>query len=55
MPADDPPAPPGAPNPWLPFAALSAGLFMIMLDATVVNVAQARIRESLGTGLSGVQ
>jgi EmrB/QacA subfamily drug resistance transporter len=40
---------------WWTLAAVSFGLFMIMLDNTVVNVALPAIQEDLGTGLSELQ
>ncbi len=40
---------------WWTLAAVSFGLFMIMLDNTVVNVALPAIQKDLGTGLSELQ
>ncbi len=40
---------------WFTLAAVSFGLFMIMLDNTVVNVALPSIQEDLGIGLSELQ
>ncbi len=40
---------------WLTLAAVSFGLFMIMLDNTVVNVALPSIASDLGVGLSELQ
>ncbi|MDX6440031.1 MAG: hypothetical protein QOF45_2614 [Gaiellaceae bacterium] len=40
---------------WWTLAAVSFGLFMIMLDNTVVNVALPAIQADLGTGLSELQ
>ena len=40
---------------WLTLAAVSFGLFMIMLDNTVVNVALPSIQRDLGTGLSELE
>jgi EmrB/QacA subfamily drug resistance transporter len=40
---------------WLTLAAVSFGLFMIMLDNTVVNVALPSIQRELGVGLSELQ
>src|SRR5262247_3159058 len=40
---------------WLTLASVSFGLFMIMLDNTVVNVALPSIQEDLGAGLSELQ
>src|SRR3712207_4908478 len=40
---------------WFTLAAVAFGLFMIMLDNTVVNVALPSIQEDLGIGLSELQ
>jgi EmrB/QacA subfamily drug resistance transporter len=40
---------------WFTLAAVSFGLFMIMLDNTVVNVALPAIQSDLGAKLSGLQ
>jgi EmrB/QacA subfamily drug resistance transporter len=40
---------------WWTLGAVSFGLFMIMLDNTVVNVAQPSIQRDLGIGLSQLQ
>ena len=40
---------------WWTLAAVAFGLFMIMLDNTVVNVALPAIQEDLGIGLSDLQ
>ena len=40
---------------WLTLAAVSVGLFMIMLDNTVVNVALPSIQRELGIGLSELE
>ena len=40
---------------WWTLAAVSFGLFMIMLDNTVVNVALPAIQEDLGASLSQLQ
>jgi EmrB/QacA subfamily drug resistance transporter len=40
---------------WLTLAAVSFGLFMIMLDNTVVNVALPSIQRELGVGLSELE
>jgi len=37
---------------WWTLAAVAVGLFMIMLDNTVVNVALPTIRQDLGIGIS---
>ena len=40
---------------WWTLAAVSFGLFMIMLDNTVVNVALPAIQRDLGVGLSELE
>ena len=40
---------------WWTLAAVAFGLFMIMLDNTVVNVALPSIQEDLGATLSGLE
>jgi EmrB/QacA subfamily drug resistance transporter len=40
---------------WWTLGAVSVGLFMIMLDNTVVNVALPSIRSSLGMSISGLE
>src|ERR671926_1497147 len=40
---------------WWTLAAVSVGLFMIMLDNTVVNVALPSIRKDLGIGISELE
>src|SRR4026208_62637 len=40
---------------WLPLAAVAFGLFMIMLDNTVVNVALPSIQRDLGAQLSELE
>lgn len=40
---------------WWTLAAVSFGLFMIMLDATVVNVALPAIRDSLHMKLADLE
>src|SRR5688500_9315109 len=40
---------------WWTLGAVSVGLFMIMLDNTVVNVALPAIQRDLGTDLSQLQ
>jgi EmrB/QacA subfamily drug resistance transporter len=42
-------------NPWAILAVLCIGLFMILLDGTIVNIAIPHIMTSLDTGLSGVE
>jgi EmrB/QacA subfamily drug resistance transporter len=45
----------GAANPWAILAVLCVGLFMILLDGTIVNIAIPNIMRELDTGLSGVE
>ena len=40
---------------WWTLVAVSFGLFMIMLDNTVVNVALPSIRKDLGISISGLE
>ena len=40
---------------WWTLGAVAVGLFMIMLDNTVVNVALPTIRRELGAGLSELE
>lgn len=40
---------------WLTLATMCCGLFLTMLDTTVVNLGLPKIQEDLGTGLSGLQ
>ena len=40
---------------WWTLAAMSCGLFMIILDATVVNVALPSIRQSLHVSLANLE
>lgn len=42
-------------NPWIVLAVLCAGVFMMLLDATIVNLAQQDIRTDLGASLSQMQ
>lgn len=42
-------------NPWLVLTVLCMGVFMLILDSTVVNVAQQSIIEGLGANLSQIQ
>src|SRR5687767_11586584 len=46
---------PEAQRKWWTLAAVAFGLFMIMLDNTVVNVALPSIQRDLGVGLSDLQ
>jgi EmrB/QacA subfamily drug resistance transporter len=45
----------GERSPWAILAVLCIGLFMILLDGTIVNIAIPHIMTSLDTGLSGVE
>ncbi|MBA2276259.1 MAG: DHA2 family efflux MFS transporter permease subunit, partial [Chloroflexia bacterium] len=47
-------APAGA-NPWLVLVVLCAAVFMLLLDTTIVNVAQRKIQEGLDADLSQIQ
>jgi MFS family permease len=40
---------------WWTLAPVSCGLFLIMLDATVVNVALPSIQQSLGVSLASLE
>ena len=42
-------------NPWLVLAVLAGAVFMLLLDTTIVNVAQVKIREGLDADLSEIQ
>ena len=42
-------------NPWLVLAVLAGAIFMLLLDTTIVNVAQVKIREGLDADLSEIQ
>ncbi len=42
-------------NPWLVLLVLCTAVFMLLLDTTVVNVAQVEIKESLGATLTEIQ
>ncbi len=42
-------------NPWLILVVLCAAVFMLLLDTTVVNVAQRKIQIGLGATLSEIQ
>ncbi len=41
-------------RPWVALMALCVGFFMILVDMTIVAVAQPQIMESLGTDVNGV-
>lgn len=42
-------------NPWLVLAVLAGAVFMLLLDTTIVNVAQVKIREGLNADLTEIQ
>lgn len=42
-------------NPWLVLAVIGMGVFILLVDTTIVNVAQVAIREGLHTDLSAIQ
>lgn len=42
-------------NPWLVLLVLCTAVFMLLLDTTIVNVAQVKIREGLDADLSEIQ
>ncbi len=42
-------------NPWLILLVLCAAIFMLLLDTTIVNVAQQKIKEGLEADLSQIQ
>ncbi|MBW3633101.1 MAG: DHA2 family efflux MFS transporter permease subunit [Chloroflexi bacterium] len=45
----------GERNPWLILLVLCGAIFMLLLDTTIVNVAQQKIKEGLNTDLSQIQ
>ena len=40
---------------WVPLLAVSLGYFMVILDATAVNIALPALRQDLGGGITGLQ
>src|SRR5215212_5467313 len=42
-------------NPWLILIVLCGAIFMLLLDTTIVNVAQQKIKEGLNADLSEIQ
>ncbi len=42
-------------NPWLVLIVLCGAIFMLLLDTTIVNVAQQKIKEGLNADLSQIQ
>ena len=45
----------GERNPWLVLVVLCTAVFMLLLDTTIVNVAQREIQESLDADLTQIQ
>jgi EmrB/QacA subfamily drug resistance transporter len=45
----------GERNPWLILLVLCGAIFMLLLDTTIVNVAQQKIKEGLNADLSQIQ
>jgi len=45
----------GSQNPWMVLIVLCAAIFMLLLDTTIVNVAQREIQIGLGADLSEIQ
>ena len=45
----------GERNPWLVLVVLCTAVFMLLLDTTIVNVAQRKIQESLDADLTQIQ
>ncbi|MGE3799342.1 MAG: DHA2 family efflux MFS transporter permease subunit, partial [Thermomicrobiales bacterium] len=42
-------------NPWLVLSVLCLAVFMLLLDTTIVNVAQVKIKDDLGASLTQIQ
>jgi EmrB/QacA subfamily drug resistance transporter len=42
-------------NPWLILIVLCTAIFMLLLDTTIVNVAQVEIKDALGANLTQIQ
>src|SRR3954447_15137367 len=42
-------------NPWLVLIVVCTAVFMLLLDTTIVNNAQVKIREGLGANLTQIQ
>jgi len=42
-------------NPWLVLIVLCAAIFMLLLDTTIVNVAQRKIQAGLDADLTQIQ
>ena len=45
----------GERNPWLILLVLCGAIFALLLDTTIVNVAQQKIKEGLNADLSQIQ
>jgi EmrB/QacA subfamily drug resistance transporter len=43
------------PNPWLVLLSVGSGLFMVVVDTSILNIALPQIAASLETGMSGIQ
>ncbi len=54
-PGGPPPADLGGRSPWLILAVLCGAVFMLLLDTTIVNVAQQVIKDGLGASLPEIQ
>ena len=54
-PSPDTTRPPRGGASWLPLLAVSLGYFMVILDATAVNLALPALRQDLGGGITGLQ
>ncbi|HWV35107.1 MAG TPA: DHA2 family efflux MFS transporter permease subunit [Thermomicrobiales bacterium] len=48
-------APPAQRNPWLVLVVLCTGVFMLLIDSTIVNIAQRKIQIGLDANLSQIQ
>ncbi len=42
-------------NPWLVLSVICLAVFMLLLDTTIVNVAQVKIKDDLGASLTQIQ
>ncbi|CAN5573596.1 DHA2 family efflux MFS transporter permease subunit [soil metagenome] len=45
----------GSQNPWFVLGVLCMAIFMLLLDTTIVNVAQVKIKDDLGATLTQIQ
>src|SRR6187200_87136 len=50
-----PSTPANARNPWLVLVVICTAVFMLLLDTTIVNNAQVKIREGLDANLTQIQ